>query len=166
MRFVFLAGALIAASPAPAQIRAIPEKHILRNAPAGAEEETPSVTGPVNPRPTQLNRCTDLKGHITFQDAPCMPMPGASSAVPGTVPPEVIELSALPPRPHAEVAAPPVEDGSQSRLTQGMLKGGWKLALLLAGCYALFRLARFARDRYRDRFPPPEVKSRIPRRVR
>ena len=40
------------------------------------------------------------------------------------------------------------------------------LALLLAACYGLFRLARYARDRFQDRFPPPEIRSRIPRRVR
>jgi hypothetical protein len=166
MKSVLIACALLAALPALAQIRAIPEKHILRNAPPGTEEETPAVAPPVNLRPTQLLRCPDGKGGISLQDTPCKPpsaTPGVASAA---VPPEVIDLAALPPRPQAEAPAPLGDEGAPSRLTKGVLNGAWKLALLLAGAYGLFRLARYARDRFQDRFPPPEIPSRIPRRVR
>ena len=70
------------AAPAWAQIRAIPEKHILRNAPPGTEEETPAAQAPVNLRPTQLLRCPDGKGGILLQDTPCKaptPAPGTAT---------------------------------------------------------------------------------------
>ena len=166
MRPTLFALALIAAAPALAQIRALPETHILRNAPSTIEEDAPAVAAPVNLRPSQLLRCADGKGGISLQDTPCKPpnaTPGPASVA--TLP-EVTDLSALAPRQRVEAPAAVVDDGATSRRTQGMLNGAGKLALLLAGCYGLFRLARYARDRFQDRFPPPEVQSRIPRRVR
>jgi hypothetical protein len=166
MRVVLVAWAVIAAMPAFAQIRAIPEQHILRSAPPGTEEETPAVVPPVNLRPTQLLRCPDGKGGISLQDTPCKPpnaTPGVASAA---ALPEVIDLSALRPRPQAEAPLSLADDGSQSRWTKGVLNGAWKLAALLVACYGLYRLVRFARDRFRDRFPPPEIASRIPRHIR
>ena len=166
MRVVLVALALTAAMPAFAQFRAIPEKHILRNAPPGTEEETPAVAPPVNLRPTQLLRCADGKGGISLQDTPCKPPSATPGVASSAVPPEVIDLAALPPRPQVEAPFTPGDDAAQSRWTKGMLNGAWKLALLLAGCYGLYRLVRFARDRFQDRFPPPEIPSRIPRRIR
>ena len=166
MRVALVALALTAAMPAFAQIRAIPEKHILRNAPPGTEEETPAVAPPVNLRPTQLLRCPDGKGGISLQDTPCKPPPATPGVASPAAPPVVIDLAALPPRPQVEAPLTPGDDGAQRRWTKGMLNGAWKLALLLAGCYGLYRLVRYARDRFQDRFPPPEVGSRIPRRVR
>lgn len=151
--------------PAAAQIRAVSEAHILRTAPPGTEEETPAAAPPVNLRPTQLLRCPDGRGGISLQDTPCKP----ASASPGTVPggaPEVTDLSALPPRPQAQAPAPRVDPVAADRWSKGMLYGAGKLALLLVAGYGLYRLARYARDRYRDRFAPPEIRSRVPRHVR
>ena len=166
MKPLVLALALIVATPALAQIRAVSEAHILRNAPPGTEEETPQAVPRVYLRPTQLLRCPDGKGGITLQDTPCKPASATAGTTAIPAVPEVTDLAALPPRPQVEAPAPRAEEGPPNRWTQGLLNGAWKLGLLLAGCYGLFRLARYARDRFQDRFPPPEVQSRIPRRVR
>jgi hypothetical protein len=164
MKSLLFAFALGVAVPALAQIRAHPEAHILRNAPPGTEEETPGVAPPVNLRPTQLLRCPDGKGGITLQDTPCKPATEPAGA-PASAP-EVIDLTQLQPRPQAEAPAPRVDDAGTSRWTKGVLYGTGKLALLLAAIYAVYRLGRYARDRFQERFAPPEMPSRAPRRVR
>lgn len=165
MRSVLLALTLVAAAlPALAQIRAVPEAHILRNAPPGTEEEAPAVGPPVNLRPTQLLRCPDGKGGVSLQDTPCKPAPATAGAVPAAAG-EVIDLAQLPPRPQAEAPAARADDVASSRWTKGALWGAGKLALLLAAIYAVYRAGRYARDRFQARFPP-EVSSRVPRRVR
>ena len=155
---------VLVSAPAWTQIRAVPEKHILRNVPSSVGEETPAVAPTVNLRPTQLLRCPDGKGGITLQDTPCKP----AAPVPGTAPaaPEVTDLSQLAPRPQAEAPAPRVEDKASDRWTQGMLWGAGKLAALLAAVYALYRLGLYARDRLQARAPQPDLQSRVPRRVR
>ncbi len=165
MRRALVALALIAATPVLAQIRAVPEAHILRNAPPGTEEEPTAVAPPVNLRPTQLLRCPDGKGGITLQDTPCKADSATAGAAAIATLPEVTDLSALPPRPKVE-APTPLAAEAPNRWVQGLLNGSWKLALLLAGCYALFRLFRYGRDRFQERFPPPEIPSRSPRTIR
>jgi len=166
MRSVLLVLTLVAAAaPALAQIRAMPEAHILRNAPPGTEEETPAVAPPVNLRPTQLLRCPDGRGGITLQDTPCKPATatpgGAASAG------EVIDLAQLPPRPQAEAPPPRADDdAATSRWTKGALWGAGKLVLLLAAVYVVYRLGRYARDRFQERYAQPEMPSRVPRRIR
>jgi len=156
---------VLLAAPAWAQIRAFPEKHILRNAPPGTEEETPAAQAPVNLRPTQLLRCPDGKGGILLQDTPCKaptPAPGAAA----TSAPEVTDLSQLAPRPQAEAPAPRVDDGASNRWTQGMLWGAGKLAALLAAIYAVYRIGLYLRDRLQERMPRPQMESQAPRRIR
>jgi len=70
------------------------------------------------------------------------------------------------PRPQVEAPAPRVDDSAADRWSKGMLYGASKLALLLAAGYGLYRLARYARDRFQERFASPEIRSRVPRRVR
>jgi len=166
MRTILLALALAASAvvPAMAQIRAVPEAHILRNAPPGTEAETPGVAPPVNLRPTQLLRCPDGKGGITLQDTPCKPATAPAGAAPASAP-EVIDLTQLQPRPQAEAPAPRVDDVGASRWTKGLLYGAGKLAALLAAIYAVYRLGRYARDRFQERFAAPEMPSRAPRRI-
>jgi len=166
MRTMLLALILIAAVPAMAQIRAHPEANLLRNAPAGAEEETPAVAPPVNLRPTQLLRCPDGKGGITLQDTPCRPATAPPGGVAPASAPEVIDLSELQPRPPVEARAPRVEDPAANRWAKGALYGAGKLALLLAAIYAVYRIGRYARDRFQERFGQPEMPSRVPRRIR
>ena len=164
MKTVPLLALVLVAAPAWAQIRALPEKHILRTAPPGTEEETPAAQAPVNLRPTQLLRCPDGKGGITLQDTPCKeatPAPGKA-----TVATEVTDLSQLAPRPQAEAPLPRVADSGSNRWTQGMLWGAAKLAALLAAVYAVYRLGLHVRDRLRARAPQPDLQSRVPRRVR
>jgi len=165
MKSVVLALALIAAAPALAQVRAVPEAHILRNAPPGTEPETPAVAPPVNLRPTQLLRCPDGKGGITLQDTPCKPAtaPPGVAAASAT---EIIDLTQLQPRPQAEAPAPRVDDAASNRWTKGMLYGAGKLALLLAAMYAAYRIGRYTRDRFQERFAQPGMQRRVPRRVR
>ena len=166
MRTLLPALALVlVAAPVLAQIRAQPEAHILRNAPPGTEEETPAVAPPVNLRPTQLLRCPDGKGGISLQDTPCKPTTAPAGAAPASAP-EVIDLAQLQPRPQGEAPAPRVDDAPASRWTKGMLYGAGKLALLLAAVYAVYRLGRYARDRFHERFARPEPTSRVPRRIR
>ena len=47
-----------------------------------------------------------------------------------------------------------------------MLYGAGKLALLLAAMYAVYRIGRYARDRFQERFAQPGMQSRVPRRIR
>ena len=165
MRTILLALALIAAAAgAGADPRRFPEAHILRNAPPGSEEETPAAAPPVNLRPTQLLRCPDGKGGVLLQDTPCKPAPPPTGAAPASAP-EVIDLSQLQPRPQVAAPAPRVDDAGPSRLVKGMLYGAGKLALLLAAMYAVYRIGRYARDRFQARFAPP-APSRVPRRIR
>jgi len=166
MRTTLLAFAFLAAMPAMAQIRAHPEANILRNAPAGAEEETPAVAPPVNLRPTQLLRCPDGKGGVTLQDTPCRPATAPPGVAATASAPEVIDLSRLEPRPQVEARAPRLEDPAANRWAKSMLYGAGKLALLLAVIYAVYRLGRYARDRFQERFGAPEMPSRVPRRIR
>jgi len=165
MRPVLFALAMIAAAPALAQIRAVSEAHILRNAPSTIEEDAPAVAPPVNLRPTQLLRCPDGKGGISLQDTPCKPANATVGPATLATAPEVTDLSALAPRPKVEAPTPVADNGATNRWTKGLLNGSWKVALLLAGGYGLFRLARYVRDRFQARFPPPEIRSRIPRRI-
>ena len=164
MKSVLFALALIAAAPAIAQVRIPADAQIMRNAP-GTEEETPAAGPPVNLRPTQLLRCPDGRGGVTLQDTPCKPATETPGVTPASAP-EVIDLSQLQPRPQAEAPAPRVDDGASSRRIKSMLYGAGKLALLLAAMYAVYRIGRHARDRFRERFGAPEMPSRVPRRVR
>ena len=120
----------------------------------------------MNLRPTQLLRCPDGKGGITLQDTPCKPAAAAPGVTPASAAAEVIDLSQLQPRPQAEAPATRVNDAASNRWTKGMLYGAGKLALLLAAVYAVYRIGRYARDRFQERFAQPEMQSRVPRRIR
>jgi len=109
MRAALLGTLLVAAMPAWAQIHALPKDHILRNGPGGTEEEAVQTPPPVNLRPTQLLRCPDGKGGFLMQDTPCRTAAESNGAAPAPVA-EVVDLSALPPRPQVAEATPrPVE---------------------------------------------------------
>ena len=163
MRAALLGTLLVAAMPAWAQIHALPKDHILRNGPGGTEEEAVQTPPPVNLRPTQLLRCPDGKGGFLMQDTPCRTAAESNGAAPAPVA-EVVDLSALPPRPQVAEATPrPVE--APSRWSKALFGGG-KLALILAAVYAVYRLVRYARDRFRQRFGEPEPMSAAPRRIR
>ena len=162
MKAVLLLLSVIAAAPALAQIRTPPDAYITRKPPPGTEEEAPAA--PVNLRPTQLLRCSDGKGGILLQDTPCKPAPPSPGATPASAP-EVIDLTQLQPRPQAAAPTPRVEDAGPSRLVKGMLSGAGKLALLLAAMYAVYRIGRYARERFQERFAQP-APSQAPRRIR
>ena len=151
------------AMPAAAQIRIYPEGHILRNAPAGTEAEAPKAAPPVNLSPTQLLRCPDGKGGFQMQDTPCKAPTAPAGAAPASTD-EVIDLSALPRR-EKVAEAPPRRVEETSRWTKA-LYGAGKLALILAALYGVYRLGRYARDRFRQRFGEPELPIAAPRRVR
>ena len=163
MKALLLLLSVLFAAPALAQIRTPPDAHILRNAPAGTDEEAPAAP-PVNLRPTQLLRCPDGKGGIVLQDTPCKPAPLPPGAAPASAV-EVIDLTQLQPRPQVAAPAPRVEDAGPSRLVKGMLYGAGKVALLLAAIYAVYRLGRYVRERYQERFAQP-APSQAPRRIR
>ena len=164
MKAVLLLLSVIAAAPALAQIRMPADVYSTRKPPPGAEEEAPAAAPPVNLRPTQLLRCPDGQGGILLQDTPCKPAappPGAASA--SAV--EVIDLTQLQPRPQAGAPVQRVEDAGPSRLVKGMLYGAGKVALLLAAVYAVYRIGRYARERFQQRFAQP-APSEAPRRIR
>ena len=165
MKVVLPLVVVLVAVPAWAQIRAIPEKHILRNAPPGTEEETPAAQAPVNLRPTQLLRCPDGKGGTILQDTPCKAPTSTTGAAPAPAP-EVTDLSQLTPRPPVEAPAPRVTEAASDRWTKGVLWGAAKLAALLAAIYALYRLGLYVRDRIQARMPQPQMQSQGPRRIR
>ena len=152
---------LLAAAPSWAQVRAVPDKYMPREP---NEEAAQSVAPPVNLRPTQLLRCPDGKGGVVMQDTPCRPA-AASTGNANASTDEVIDLSALPPRPPAAAAPQRRVDEAPSRWTLALLGAG-KLALLLAAMYAVYRIGRYVRDRVRQRFGEPELPNLPPRRIR
>ncbi len=167
MRTILLALALIAAVPAMAQIRAHPEAHILRNAPAGTEEETPAVAPPVNLRPTQLLRCPDGKGGITLQDTPCKPATAPPGGAAPASAPEVIDLSQLQPRPQVEAPAPRVDDAGGQPLGQGRCStapASWRCCWPPSTPSIASAATRATGSRSASR--QPEMPSRVPRRIR
>jgi len=96
-----------------------------------------------------------------------MPGPLANSADennPASAP-EVIDLSQLQPRPQAAAPAPRVDDAESSHLVKGMFSGAGKLALLPGAMCAVYRLGRYARDRFQARFVPPAPTQAL-RRIR
>jgi hypothetical protein len=153
---------MLVAAPSWAQIRAVPEKYLIRD---GTEEPAAQqpVAPPVKLRPTQLLRGPDGKGGVVLQDTPCRPDKPSAAAVPASTE-EVTDLSALQPRP--QVAAPQrrVEEAPSRWILA--LFGAGKLALLLAAMYAVFWIGRYARDRYRQRYGEPEPPVAAPRRIR
>ena len=161
MRAALFGTLLVAAMPAWAQILLLPKDHALRDGPG---EEAVQKPPPVNLRPTQLLRCPDGKGGFLMQDTPCRTAPEATGAAPAPVA-EVVELSALPPRPPVADATPRRVEEPPNRWTKALL-GGAKLALILAAVYVVYRLGRYARDRFRQRFGAPEPMSAAPRRIR
>jgi hypothetical protein len=160
MRAALFGFVLVAAMPAWAQIHLLPKDHVLRN---GPEEEAVQKPPPVNLRPTQLLRCPDGKGGFLMQDTPCRTAPEAKGATPAPVA-EVVDLSALPPRPLVAEATPRRVEDAPSRWTKALLGGG-KLALILAAVYVVYRIGRYARDRFRQRFGEPEPMRAAPRRI-
>ena len=165
VRAVLFCFVLAAAMPAAAQVRIHHEQeaHILRNARAGTEAEAPKAAPPLNLSPTQLLRCPDGKGGFQMQDTPCKAPTAPAGAAPASTD-EVIDLSALPRR-EKVAEAPPRRVEETSRWTKA-LYGAGKLALILAALYGVYRLGRYARDRFRQRFGEPELPIAAPRRVR
>lgn len=135
-----------------------------RDAPSASAQEPPVL----NLRANRVNRCVDARGRVVLQDLPCLPDASASGPVAAARPAsgaasEVIDLAALPPRVRAELPAAgaqvPARDASQALIT-----GSWKLALLLAVGYGLWRLWLRVRDRL-DSAPAPAATPRARRRT-
>ena len=134
-----------------------------------AAEEEAAKPRTVEVRAIQVNRCVDARGKVTLSDQPCTPLTSASTAAAEAAPPppvEVVELSAMQPRPAREVPQRAVEDAPMSAFTKGVLHGSWKLLLLVVGIYALVRLGLHARDRYRQKYGVAEPVRQGPLRIR
>lgn len=153
---------LLAAAPAWAQLPAAVDQQLLRATKPGVDEDAAPTGPPPNLRPTQLLRCPDGKGGVALQDTPCKPATEAPGAAPAS---EVTDLSQLAPRAQAQAVATRVEPAGPSRWT-GMLYGAGRLAVLLALLYAVYRIGRYARDRFRQRFGASEMPARAPHRIR
>ncbi len=155
MKHVIVLAALLAAGPALAV------NIVLKPAPE-PDEQSPARPPTLDVRHMQVIRCIDAKGKLILQGGPCLPTTAdaASAAAP-----EVIELSALPPRPPASLPRAAPQEPEMSPFVKGALNGAWKLALLVLVCYALWRFARALRDRRRENEVRVETRRHQPRRV-
>jgi hypothetical protein len=156
MKHAIVLAALLAAGPALAV------NVILKEGPESAEEQPAARPATIDLKHTQVIRCVDAKGNLVLQGGPCLP---TATAVAASAAPEVIELSALPPRPPAEPPRAAAQEPEMSPFLKGALNGAWKLALIGLACYGLWRLARALRDRYREREVRTETRRHQPRRV-
>jgi len=156
MKHALVLAALLATGPALAV------NIILKSAAEDAEEQSVAKPATIDLKHTQVIRCVDAKGNLILQGGPCLP---TATAVAASAAPEVIELSALPPRPPVEPRRTTPQEPEMNPFLRGALNGAWKLALILLVCYGLWRLARALRDRYREREVRTETRRHQPRRV-
>jgi hypothetical protein len=157
MKHVIVLAALLAAMPALAVNIILKE-----GTPDSAEEQSAARPATIDLKHTQVIRCVDAKGNLILQGGPCLP---TATAVAASAAPEVIDLSALPPRPPAEPPRAVPQEPEMSPFLKGALNGAWKLALIVLACYGLWRLARALRDRYLEREVRTETRRHQPRRV-
>ncbi|MEP6738838.1 MAG: hypothetical protein ABJA61_00580 [Caldimonas sp.] len=109
------------------------------------EVEPPSKTAPPVVRATQVNRCADTAGRVVHQDSPCFPAPAPVTAA--TQAPDVVELSAMEPRPRAD--APRVREAETMGGWEKWLRySSWKLVLLGLVGYGVVRGTRAVRTSY------------------
>ena len=157
MKHAIVLAALLAAGPALAV------NIVLKEGTSDGPEEQPATRpATIDLRHTQVIRCVDAKGNLILQGGPCLP---TATAVAASAAPEVIELSALPPRPPAEPPRAAPKEAEMGLFAKGAFNGAWKLGLIVLACYGLWRLARALRDRYREREVRTETRRHQPRRV-
>lgn len=111
------------------------------------EPQQPTKPATVDVRAIQVNRCADASGRLKLQDTPCAPVTATSASAAASVAADVVDLSALPPRPLKESSAQMREPEAKS-LMEIALSLGWKLVLFMAVGYAIFRGIRAWRDSY------------------
>ena len=158
MKHAIVLAALLAAMPALAVNIILKE-----GTPDSAEDQTAARSTTIDLKHTQVIRCVDAKGNLILQGGPCLPTAAAAAA---SAAPEVIDLSALPPRPSAVGVSRTVpQEPEMSPFARGALNGAWKLALIVLACYGLWRIARALRDRYQEREVRTETRRQQPRRV-
>ncbi len=114
------------------------------------DEPRPTHPATVDVRAVQVNRCSDASGRLRLQDTPCSPVPATPASAGASAAADVVELSALPPRPLRESSAQVREPDPRS-LADIALSVGWKLALFVAVGYAIFRAIRAIRA-WRDSY--------------
>jgi hypothetical protein len=147
---------LLAAAPAFARDDPLPSSR------EPDDRETPAAPPILDLRATQVNRCADANGKVTFQGTPCFASPASAAGAAQ----DVVELSSLPPRPRADAPRAAPQDASTGGFTRNLVNGAWKLGLLVAACYVLVRAVRSALENYRDRHPIGEPGSGGRRRAR
>ena len=130
------------------------------------EVESPAKPAALDWRATQVNRCVDAKGKVTWQDLPCNPV--AADAQTGAVAGagDVTDLAGLERR--SLRAAPPAAapEVPAQGFARALAIGVGKLSLLLLACYGFMRLVRGLHELYRNARPRGEVRGYSPRRVK
>lgn len=137
----------------------------------GMEHEAPAKPRDLNVRATQINRCPDGRGGVRLQDRPCDPVEtpvaaaAAATASAAAAPGDVIDLSVLPSRAQS-VATNSATAGESEKpsLLRSMRDGALKLVAVVVALYALWRLARWLRERLGQRLPektrpPPDSRA-------
>lgn len=96
-------------------------------------DEPPQPTKPatVDVRAIQVNRCVDASGRLKLQDTPCSRVTATPASAAASAAADVVDLSALPPRPLKESSAQTREPEATS-LMDVALSLGWKAALFMA----------------------------------
>lgn len=130
------------------------------------EVESPAKPATLDWRATQVNRCVDAKGKVTWQDLPCNPV--AADARPSAVAEagDVTDLAALERRSLSAVPPAAAAQLPAHGAARALAIGVGKLSLLLLACYGFMRLARGLRELYRHARPSGETRGYSPRRVR
>ena len=111
------------------------------------EPQQPTKPATVDVRAVTVNRCVDASGRLKLQDTPCAPVAPTSAVAASSPAADVVDLSALPPRPLKESSTQMREPDAKS-LVDIALSLGWKAALFMAVGYAIFRGIRAWRDSY------------------
>jgi hypothetical protein len=159
-----LAVLVVTASPARERLSPYPP-----GAAAKAGDDDGDAAPPAAPpwRATQVNRCSDGNGGIKLQDVPCSPTaPTPAEPTGAATKAGVVELSSLEPRPSVESSRASVRTAEPNGLASILVAVAWKLALLLAVGYAIFRLIRAWRDAYMLAPPPDKAPGAALRRSR
>lgn len=130
------------------------------------EVESPAKPATLDWRATQVNRCVDAQGKVTWQDQPCNPVAAPARPSPAAEAGDVTDLAALERRSLA--AVPPAAAGELPAhgFAKALAIGAGKLALLLLACYGLLRLVSGLRALYRHARPAAQSRGYGPRSAR
>jgi hypothetical protein len=160
--FVVLFLVLFGAIPAHGRDRVAPVAGIPSSRAIEGDEDQPTRPATLDWRATQVNRCTDAGGRIKLQDTPCSPVPSTAAIAVEAGAPDVVDLSALPPRSQGNGTPAPLREPGSKEVVDLVLSLAWKLGLFVVVGYAIFRMI----GAWRHSYALAETLEDRPRRTR